>query len=97
LGIIKIFRNIKNKNLPRMLSVQNPYNLLNRTYEVGLAEMSVREQSGLLAYSLLLVVIFLANIEIINYQKDLELHFIKISGLDIINLTQERQSKLIMK
>ena len=34
-----------------MLSVQNPYNLLNRTYEVGLAEMSVREQSGLLAYS----------------------------------------------
>ena len=34
-----------------MLLVQNPYNLLNRTYEVGLAEMSVREQSGLLAYS----------------------------------------------
>ena len=34
-----------------MLSVQNPYNLLNRTYEVGLAEMSVREQTGLLAYS----------------------------------------------
>ena len=28
-----------------MLSVQNPYNLLNRTYEVGLAEISVREQS----------------------------------------------------
>ena len=27
-----------------MLSVQNPYNLLNRTYEVGLAEMSVREK-----------------------------------------------------
>jgi aryl-alcohol dehydrogenase-like predicted oxidoreductase len=34
-----------------MLSVQNPYNLLNRTYEVGLAEMSVRERAGLLAYS----------------------------------------------
>ena len=34
-----------------MLSVQNPYNLLNRTYEVGLAEISVREQAGLLAYS----------------------------------------------
>ena len=34
-----------------MLSVQNPYNLLNRTYEVGLAEMSVREKAGLLAYS----------------------------------------------
>ena len=34
-----------------MLSVQNPYNLLNRTYEIGLAEISVREQMGLLAYS----------------------------------------------
>jgi len=33
------------------MSVQNPYNLLNRTYEVGLAEISIREQSGLLAYS----------------------------------------------
>ena len=33
------------------MSVQNPYNLLNRTYEVGLAEISIRERSGLLAYS----------------------------------------------
>ena len=39
------------KKLPRMMSVQNPYNLLNRTYEVGLAEISVREKIGLLAYS----------------------------------------------
>ena len=34
-----------------MMSVQNPYNLINRSYEVGLAEISVREKSGLLAYS----------------------------------------------
>ena len=34
-----------------MVSVQNPYSLLNRTYEIGLAEVSIREQSGLLAYS----------------------------------------------
>ena len=34
-----------------MMSVQNPYSLLNRTYEVGLAEVSIREQIGLLAYS----------------------------------------------
>ena len=33
------------------MSVQNPYNLLNRTYEIGLAETSIREDSGLLAYS----------------------------------------------
>ena len=37
--------------LPRIQSIQNPYNLLNRTYEVGLAEVSIREQAGLLAYS----------------------------------------------
>ncbi len=37
--------------LPRVMTVQNPYNLLNRAYEVGLAEMSVREKVGLLAYS----------------------------------------------
>ena len=38
-------------DLPRIVSVQNPYSLLNRTYEIGLAEISIREQSGLLAYS----------------------------------------------
>ena len=32
------------------MSVQNPYSLLNSTYEVGLAEVSIREQIGLLAY-----------------------------------------------
>ena len=50
-GLSKFLDISKNKNLPRMLSVQNPYNLLNRTYEIGLAEMSVREKAGLLAYS----------------------------------------------
>jgi aryl-alcohol dehydrogenase-like predicted oxidoreductase len=50
-GLLKCLEISKDKNLPRMLSVQNPYNLLNRTYEIGLAEISVREQAGLLAYS----------------------------------------------
>ena len=50
-GLSKFLELSKSKKLPRMLSVQNPYNLLNRTYEVGLAEMSVREKAGLLAYS----------------------------------------------
>ena len=36
---------------PRVVSVQNPYHLLNRTYEIGMAEISVREQCGLLPYS----------------------------------------------
>jgi len=50
-GLSKFLELSREKSLPRMLSVQNPYNLLNRTYEIGLAEISVREQAGLLAYS----------------------------------------------
>ena len=50
-GLTKFLELSKTNNLPRMMAVQNPYNLLNRTYEIGLAEVSVREQSGLLAYS----------------------------------------------
>jgi aryl-alcohol dehydrogenase-like predicted oxidoreductase len=37
--------------LPRMAAIQNCYNLLNRTYEIGLAEIGLREDVGLLAYS----------------------------------------------
>ena len=50
-GVSKFLELSETKKLPRVLSIQNPYNLLNRTYEVGLAEISVREQAGLLAYS----------------------------------------------
>jgi aryl-alcohol dehydrogenase-like predicted oxidoreductase len=38
-------------HLPRIASIQNAYNLLNRTFEMGLAEIALREQAGLLAYS----------------------------------------------
>ena len=50
-GLSKFLELSKLQDLPRVMSVQNPYNLLNRTYEVGLAEISIRERSGLLAYS----------------------------------------------
>ena len=50
-GLTKFLEISKLKDLPKMMSVQNPYNLLNRSYEVGLAEVSIREKSGLLAYS----------------------------------------------
>ncbi len=36
---------------PRIITIQNPYSLLNRTYEIGLAEFSHRERVDLLAYS----------------------------------------------
>lgn len=50
-GLMQCLKLHENQQLPRVVSVQNPYNLLNRSYEVGLAEMSLREQVGLLAYS----------------------------------------------
>jgi len=50
-GLSKFLEISKIKKLPRMMAVQNPYSLLCRTYEMGLSEISVREKSGLLAYS----------------------------------------------
>lgn len=50
-GVMEFLRLAEQKNLPRVASVQNPYSLLNRTYEIGTAEVSVREDCGLLAYS----------------------------------------------
>ena len=50
-GVNKFLEISKDYNLPRMMSVQNPYSLLNRSYEVGLAEISIRDKIGLLAYS----------------------------------------------
>ncbi len=41
----------KEKSMERIVTIQNPYSLLNRIYEVGLAEISQHEKVGLLAYS----------------------------------------------
>ena len=50
-GIMEFTRLADAHGLPRPVSIQNPYNLLNRTFEIGLAEMAIREEVGLLAYS----------------------------------------------
>ncbi len=50
-GAMKVLSIAEKLNLPRMVSIQNPYNLLNRSFEVGLAEVAQREDVGLLAYS----------------------------------------------
>ncbi|WP_414472714.1 aldo/keto reductase [Microvirga sp. M2] len=50
-GTMTFLRHAEAKGLARVQSVQNAYNLLNRTYEVALAEVSTREQVSLLAYS----------------------------------------------
>jgi len=50
-GVASFLKCAEQQNLARIVSIQNPYNLLNRSYEIGLAEMSIREECGLLAYS----------------------------------------------
>jgi aryl-alcohol dehydrogenase-like predicted oxidoreductase len=50
-GVMKFISESEKNNLPRIVSIQNPYSLLNRLFEVGLSEIAVRENIGLLAYS----------------------------------------------
>ncbi len=50
-GMMRYLELARRHGLPNIVSIQNPYNLLNRTFEVGLAEIAYREQVGLLAYS----------------------------------------------
>ncbi|PSJ43925.1 NADP(H)-dependent aldo-keto reductase [Zobellella taiwanensis] len=50
-GVHRFLRAAETLGYPRIQAIQNPYNLLNRTFEIGLSEFSLREQVGLLAYS----------------------------------------------
>lgn len=50
-GTMKFLALAEARGWPRAVSIQNPYNLLNRSFEIGLSEIAIREQCGLLAYS----------------------------------------------
>lgn len=50
-GLMRFLEESRKHNLPKIATVQNPYSLLNRTFEVGNAEVCYRENVGLLAYS----------------------------------------------
>ena len=50
-GLAQYLNACTHRDLPRVASIQNPYSLLNRTFEIGLSEFSHREDVGLLAYS----------------------------------------------
>ncbi|MCX7036996.1 MAG: NADP(H)-dependent aldo-keto reductase [Proteobacteria bacterium] len=50
-GLHRYLQLADTQGLPRVASIQNPYSLLNRSFEIGLAEMSIREEVGLVAYS----------------------------------------------
>jgi aryl-alcohol dehydrogenase-like predicted oxidoreductase len=50
-GLHRFLQLADQSGLARVVSIQNPYNLLNRSFEIGLAELAIREDVGLLAYS----------------------------------------------
>ncbi len=50
-GVSRFLANANTRDVPRVASIQNPYSLLNRSFEIGLAEFAMRDQVGLLAYS----------------------------------------------
>lgn len=50
-GTLKFLHLAEKLGLEKFVSVQNPYNLLNRTYEIGMSEIAYHESVGLLAYS----------------------------------------------
>ncbi|MCF6294326.1 MAG: aldo/keto reductase [Flavobacteriaceae bacterium] len=50
-GTMRYLEESKTHNLPRMITVQNAYSLLNRPFEGDMAEVAIRENIGLLAYS----------------------------------------------
>ena len=50
-AVMRYLQESEKHNLPKIATIQNPYSLLNRLFEVGLAEISLREKVGLMAYS----------------------------------------------
>jgi aryl-alcohol dehydrogenase-like predicted oxidoreductase len=50
-GVMRFLQLADCMRMPRITSIQNPYSLLNRSFEIGLAEIAHRENVGLLAYS----------------------------------------------
>lgn len=50
-GMMKFLQVAKEKNLPRMMSIQNVYSLVNRVFDIAHSEVAIAENCGLLAYS----------------------------------------------
>ena len=50
-GTMKYLQTSEQHNLPKISTIQNSYSLIHRGYEVGMSEVSMRENVGLLVYS----------------------------------------------
>ena len=50
-GVMSFLKASERHGLPRIASIQNAYNFVNRSFEIGLSEITYREQVSLLGYS----------------------------------------------
>ena len=80
-------------SLPRMITIQNPYSLLNRLFEVGMAEIAMRSKIGLLAYSPLAFGVlsgkYLGGMQPANSRITLFPRFKRYSGENAMKATQK--------
>ncbi len=83
-GLMRFLNESQNKHLPRPITLQNPYSLLNRILEIGLSEICLRENVGVLAYSPLafgmLTGKFLNNNQPVNARLTLFPQFVRYSS-----------------
>jgi aryl-alcohol dehydrogenase-like predicted oxidoreductase len=79
-GVMKFLAGSAASGADKIATVQNPYNLLNRTFEIGLAEVCCRENVGLLAYSPLGFGVLSGNTLGQNGQKPKAGYFNRYSG-----------------
>ena len=52
-GVMEYLRLAREEGLPRIVSIQNQYSIVNRHFEIGLSEIAIKEKVGLLPYSTL--------------------------------------------
>lgn len=52
-GVLEYLRLAREEGLPRIVSIQNQYSIMNRHFEIGLSEIAIKEQVGLLPYTVL--------------------------------------------
>jgi len=91
-GVAEYLRVACENHHPRIVSIQNPYNLLNRTFEIGIAEFAHREKVGLLAYSPLgfgvLSGKYLNNQKPANARLSLFTQFARYASPDAVRMTE---------
>lgn len=91
-GVMSYLRLAEKHSLPRIVTIQNPYNLLNRSFEVGLSEISHQEGVELLAYSPLAFGACLASTSMAPSLKERVVHAGSVSFAILLNKARLQRS-----